>query len=369
MKKHLFLITVTSTVLAGPILQMNKAFNSLSGIMPYVLNEESFKDKKNEKEIRKGFSELNSSLKLAGHDSLIKHDLFAPSYALLKQNVEESSKSFNRGKKDFALWQLKEGLSMCLECHSRIPTDHPSSFQNGELTVNHEQWKNPYDLGIAYLIVRRYVDAKAQFMRSIQDHLIKKEEKEILQPFQQILFIQTRIMKDPQGMITIIDDFINKKKLPPYINNTLGSWKKRLQTWETEKVVTGIKNEKELGDFIKRRLEHMKKESFNDVHKVDILLSSGLISSYFFMNQDTASAPVLSYWLGWMEKRLKRDQFLTSGDLYLKQCVRKYPTHPIARECLQEYQESVEFDFSGSSGTHIPKEIQEELDKLKKLIK
>jgi hypothetical protein len=69
-----------------------------------------------------------------------------------------------------------------------------------------------------------------------------------------------------------------------------------------------------------------------------------------------------------MEKRLKKENFLSTGSLYFKQCIKKYPRTPIAKECLKEYIESVEFDFSGSGGMAIPSEIKKELKDLSELL-
>lgn len=193
----------------------------------------------------------------------------------------------------------------------------------------------------------------------------------MLLPFQQILMIETKIKKDPMGMVSIIDDYLVKNKLPLHIRTELESWRKRLVLWKDDKaLVKGINTESELKDFIKRRLAPLKeRDSFNDAFKVDLLLASGLISNYFFENQSSPTAPDLSYWLGWIEKRLKKEEFLSSGDLFLKQCIRKYSRYPVARECLKEYQESVEFDFSGSSGTQIPTEVEKELKGLRLLLR
>jgi hypothetical protein len=172
-------------------------------------------------------------------------------------------------------------------------------------------------------------------------------------------------------MISIIDDYLAKKNLPHSINAELESWKKRLILWKQDPVILkGISTESELKQFVKRRLLPLKqKNSFSDAYKVDLLLASGLLSNYFFENQTSPSAAELSFWIGWIEKRLKKEDFLSSGDLFLKQCVKKYPKSPIARECLNEYKESVEFDFSGSGGTSIPPEIEKELRQLNQLIK
>ena len=40
----------------------------------------------------------------------------------------------------------------------------------------------------------------------------------------------------------------------------------------------------------------------------------------------------------------------------------------MAKKCYDEFKDSVEFEFSGSSGTHIPAEMKDELNELKALI-
>jgi hypothetical protein len=215
------------------------------------------------------------------------------------------------------------------------------------------------------MIVRRFVDAKAQFSRSIQDKIIKKDFSDLILPFQQILMMELKINQDPKAMIAIIDDYLKKNNLPYDVNHELIGWKKRLVLWKTVK----IESESQLKEFLKTRLVPLKeKNTFDDDYKVDLLLSSGQLSHYFFENQDSHLSPELSYWLGWIEKRLKKADFLSSGDLFLKQCIRKYSKLPVAKECLKEYKESVEFDFSGSGGFGLPDEVKEELNNLEGLV-
>ena len=363
-----FILSLKSSF-AGPVLSMNRAFNALIELIPFLVHEDQFKDKKNDVIIKTHLKELGNAFKTAGHDNLIKHDLFAPSYELLTEDIHEMTKSFEEGKKDYSFWMMKETMTMCLDCHARLPQGVTSSFQNGELSVNTQKIQTPYELGLAYMIVRRFVDAKQNFTRDIQDNIIKKNFSEIIRPLKHILMIETKIKKDPVTMISIIDDYTRKNNFPSFMTEELRGWKRRLLIWKDEKFLSGLSNESELKDFIKRRLLPLKRKGeYKDEFKVDLLFASGIISTYFFENQNSPSAPEIGLWLGWMEKRLKKDEFMSSGDLFLKQCIRKYSKHPVAKECLEEYRESVEFDFTGSGGTSVPKEIARELEELEKLV-
>ncbi len=131
-----------------------------------------------------------------------------------------------------------------------------------------------------------------------------------------------------------------------------------------------MSDDKALETFVNKELIPLKKQSsLNDENDVDLLFASGILSNYLFENPSTKKAPEINFWLGWAEKHLKREQFFGSGDLFLKQCVKRYSKLPIAAQCLEEYRESIEFDFSGSAGTEIPSDVKKELLDLEQLIK
>lgn len=364
-------LLVSTPLLASTILPMNRAFTALTELLPYIQDQASFLDKSNEPQIKEKLILLDKALTTAKHETLLKHDLFAPSYALITENINESVKAFNAGKKSYSHWMLQEITTLCLDCHTRMPESHASSFQSGELQIEPAKFKDADALATAQLIVRRYTDAKNTFLREIQEKLIKKDFDNLLNPFQQILLIDVKVQRDLDGMDKTLELYIKKETVPEQMKKTLKKWQKRLSFWKKDLFYkNGIRNDQELKLFIKNKLTPLKNTGYlDDGHQVDFLMASGLLSQYFFINQDTTMAPEISYWLGLLEKRLKRSNFFGSGDYFLKQCIRKYPHHPAAKECLTEYKESVEFDFSGSAGTMIPPEVQEEIDEFDKLLK
>lgn len=372
MKKILWtLLFIVTTAIAGPVLQMNRAFEALVDLIPYLSDEGKFRAKENKVVVEKSLRELDQAFTDAGHAPLLKEDLFAPSYALIKETIGQSLKAFTDGQTDYAHWRLHEITAQCLDCHTRLPPSYTSSFQNGELTINPSRLKDPYDLGLAQLIARRYVDAKESFTRSIQDQLIKNDQRKILLPFKQILLTGTKVQKDPGNLIAFFTDYKKNDKLLPAVKERLSVWLEDLAAWKKETVLqTGLKNDAEAEKFIRNRMKPLRNKTlFDGKHDVDLLLGSGVLSNYFFENPTSKLAPKLSFWLGWTELYLKREEFFGSGDLFLKQCVRRYPKDPVAKECLATYKDSVDFEFSGSSGTAIPSDIKAELKELEELVR
>jgi hypothetical protein len=164
---------------------------------------------------------------------------------------------------------------------------------------------------------------------------------------------------------------LGKEQVPTGIKKVLERWKKQLARWEVKKFNSDqLTNEAEVRNFIQTVAMPMKERTtFDDGYDVDHLLISGLLSNYLFKKPKSPQAPEMNYWIGKSEKYLKREHFFGSGDLFFKQCVERYPENSIAAKCLEEYKGSLVFEFSGSSGTHIPDEVKKELDDLTKLLK
>ncbi len=362
---------ITGLAFARPVEQMNRAFVALTDLIPYLTDEKKFTEKKNDPVIEKRIADLNSAFQAAKHEPLLKEDLFAPSYQVINQNLTESLDAFKKGNKDFAHWRLREVTTQCMDCHTRLPTSHASSFQNGKLSIDQSKFDNAYDLGIAQLIVRRYVDAKTSFTRDIQDRIIKKDVEEIDLPFKQILLIGAKVLKDPENLLGFFKTYQKNEKVPETMRLLLKSWIEDLQHWKGNKyIVHGLKQDSDVERFIKDELKPLENEElFDGSHDVPLLITSGILSNYLFENPETKLAPEIIYWLGWSEKYLNRERFFGSSDLFLKQCIKRYPAHPVAARCLEAYKESVEFEFSGSSGKNIPPDVQNEIKALEKLIK
>ncbi len=355
---------------AGPVLQMNSAFTSLSELIPYVTDEAKFTDKKNEAFVREKLSQLARSIRNAKHDALMKQDIFAPSYLLLKEQLDTTQKAFNEGKKGFALNRMKDLTSMCIDCHSRLPPEKLSSYSDGTFHLNPKNFGNSYNLAIGELLTRQYTKARGSFQFSIDESFVSKDYAMTEKALKQILLIEIKIMKEDQKMLAVLDGIANRKDLPVYLKNQIQEWRSDVNTWAKRKDYRKeLSDDKEAGQFI-AGLETLLKPAKTVFGKgdVDLLAASGILSRFLFNNPTTSLAPEINYWLGWMELRLGRDHYFSTGDFFLKQCIRRYSKNPIAMRCLSELKNDLTFKFSGSSGTHIPEDVVKELKDLEHLI-
>lgn len=360
------------TAFADPRPQMDLALKALDELLPFISREEKFLDKKNEKTILENLTRLQKTFGNLKHDQLLKNDLFAPSYILIKQNIAESLAAFKEGNKDYAHWRLGEITNQCLDCHTRIPENYKSQFQEKKLSLNPKKFDSLFDLGTAQLIVRDYKAADKTFSEVIEENIRKKNFMDTDEAFKNLLLIRTKTHPDTRKMLELTAKYSHEKSLPMDIQEELAQWEIRLKEIEKIKLLQSpLRDDKDVRSLITTFLEPVKEKDnvFLDNYDVYLLTSSGLLSRYLFTHPETAYAPDISYWIGWTEKALKRDQFLSSGDLFFKQCIKKYPKSDAAPKCFKEYKESMEFEFSGSAGTNIPADVKKELDELGELLK
>lgn len=373
MKKISVLLFFTSlTAFADPRPQMNLALRTLQGLLPYLAREDKFIDKKNEKEISERLEKLENTFNGLKHDQMLKNDLFAPSYLIIKQNISESVKAFKEGNKDFSHWRLTEVTNQCLDCHTRLPETYLSKYQERKLKLEPKEFENLFDLGTAQLIVRDYPAAEKSFQAVIEANLKTKLFLETSDAFKNILLINTKIKPDINKMLKFTEKYAHNRFLPMDIQEELTEWQVRLKEIQKVKLLQSpLKSDQDVKLLTSQFLEPVKEKNnvFLDNYDVYLLVSNGHLSRYLFAHPNSEVSSEISYWIGWIEKVLKRDQFFSSSDQFFKQCIRRYPKSSMAPKCLNELKESIEFEFSGSAGTNIPADVKKELTELESLIK
>lgn len=368
----LFIFTLSPSSQATTVDDMNRAFKALSELLPYITGDAPLKEKEYEKQVEKNLNELTKTFSELKHQAPLTRDIFAPSYQVIMDHLKDTQKSFREGRKDYAQWRLRELTSLCLDCHTRLPEDHASQYQVGKLDIPAEKFQNPYNLGIAQLLVRKYPDASKTFQQVVENSLKKKDFDQTEKALKQLLLINTKILGEHSAMMKSVQDYQKINKLPPQIRQLLNQWEGRLGQLQKMPILKQeLKSDKEVQTLIDQVLNpiYQKHAELAENRDVDLLAANGQLSRYLFNNPESAMRPDISFWIGWSEKILRRENFFGSGELFLKQCIRRFPKHPTARKCYNELVEIIEFEFSGSSGTHVPQDVKTEMKQLESLIK
>jgi hypothetical protein len=368
---------------------MHQALDSIIHLIPFMSSEMRFKDPKHEKEINLHLNKIATAFKTAKHVKDFRMPGFSPNFKVMKEHLDDTIMTFNSNNKTFARLRLNATTSICMSCHTQLPKDKMTSYILDTRKINRKTFNNEYEYGNFQFLLRSYRSAISSYQRSVGQRLVKRKEllkiKDILgsehehydkimfNSFKKILIIYAKILRSPEKAIKVFKKYINQKQLPKYMVNDLNSWVKHLNKWkDNESLSKKYANDAELQKFIKSYvlpIEGKEETIASGEFDVDLLVISGVLSNYLNENTKTELAPEILYWIGVTENRLGKNLFFTIGDLYLKECITRYPNSPTAKKCFQEYKNEVTFRFTGSIGTNIPASKQKELKRLENLIK
>jgi len=102
---------------------------------------------------------------------------------------------------------------------------------------------------------------------------------------------------------------------------------------------------------------------------LDLVYSSGLLQEYLYNHPASPLLPKILFWASISERQLSKSYFYSLADVYLKECIKKFPKDPYAKRCFKEYEDNLYFGYTGSGGTHLPPQEKKELETLRQMIK
>lgn len=355
---------------------MTNVYDSYLKILPYIYSSDNklsdLKNKKQKQALINNLSDLSVFFKSARHAEFFQRPGFRPSLETINSHLEETIISVESDNYVFAQKRLNVIGALCVSCHTQLPESvSKKAFGKNVKKEGREQFDSDFSYANYLYLVRRFDDSKLYFEKSIDSALSKlnaQSNQEILFSLRKIISMDTKIKFDFDKASAFIAKWEKDSRLSANDKKMLQRWGSQLKNWKGFDPTT-IKS---MPEFIEKHLTplDMKKEIiFTGEEDVSLLISSGVLLNFLVENPETTLAPEILYWLSLAEHRMSQTYFFSLGDLYLKDCIKKYPSSPYAKKCYQEYADSIEAGYSGSSGTDIPAEEKRELLKLKNLLK
>lgn len=349
---------------------MDGVNSSFVKVMPFVYSDdktasELFNSEKERKELVKNLEDISLFFKSAKHVEFFQRPGFRPSLETINVHLDDTIRSVKDGSFKFSQKRLKAMTGLCMSCHTQL-SDDVAKNAFGDKVVKLKELKNQPVFGIAnYLyLMRRFDDAKTNYEKAIDVAIKNKNESEQASSLRKLISIDTKIDFNYKNAQKTIAKYQKKKNLSPFAKNLLKAWEKDLATWKgfDGKGPVDVKN------FIQTYLVKPNSTEVLD-NDITLLVSSGVISKFLTEPTNKEDVPMALYWLAVSDKKLSETYLYSLSDLYLKDCIKLYPASDYAKKCYSEYEESIEFGYSGSGGTDIPKEEKQELERLKRLLK
>lgn len=352
---------------------MNGVYGSFVKVIPYVYSDDDTiailrKDPARKAELLKNLADLSTFFKNARHVEFFQRPGFRPSLDTMNSHLSDTINSVESDNYAFAQKRLTAVTSLCVSCHTQLSAHGAkNAFGDAIAKSSRADFSSDFAYGNYLYLVRHFDESQKYLDLAIQSALKDSKIPELYSSLRRIISIHTKISFNSAKAQEFVDKYRKDPGMPVLAKSTLESWHNSLLKWNK----FDPKKIKSIDDFIKTYLAPLEeiKEQIGGDNDMTLLIASGVLSKYLNDNPKTTNAPEILYWLSIAERRLSNTYFFTLSDLYLKDCIKLYPSSPFAKKCYTQYEEAIEFGYSGSAGTDIPSSEKRELVRLRGLLK
>lgn len=287
------------------------------------------------------------------------------SYEVMAQYLDDINSVVQHGDINLARGMLKTVPQLCAGCHTQ-DNQQKKLFQH----VDPKSFKTDFQYAEFSFITRDY-DNAVKYYEKYLNLLENAKDEDVERSLKRILVIYAQVKKQPQEGAKILTKYLTNNSINKSIREKVNEWVKGLNELETSSVVdeNSLQKRQEYIDYYLNQLKSHNSSYFaSEKDKVFYMTLRGLLYEYLNNNPVQNDIPTVLYWLAVCDRTLEYSFFDNLADLYLKECILSYPSHPYAKKCLSEYESYMKFAFTGSSGTYLPADISEEIEFLKSVI-
>jgi len=347
---------------------MDQFLAQLTALKPYVVSEALFDDPQNTVVIGDHLQKFVNLAKKAGHDPQLGAENFKFSRDVLLEHIEDTVRVFRLGHKSYARWELNSTLTICASCHTQMPTP-PHIFAEFQSL---KTFSSEFDQAEFLFAVRDFDHAMKIFDQLI-DHYpqMKTNAEQVEKSLEREVAYFARVRQRPDEAIVALQNHLKNKLLPEYLQKNVKIWIGQFQSWNSQ---LSIDPQKASGDqvveFAKTQVEKAWKDPVDatNPHLVTYLRVSGVLYKFLSEHPPSKVTPEILYWLSICDRSVGNEFFYSLADLYLRECIIRYPKEPIAKKCFKEYEAVTTLGYTGSMGVDVPPEVRADLRHLKKLV-
>jgi len=351
-----------------PRSEMHLLAKEITALQKFLLTDADFTSPKNENEIKKSLDSLNEHLGYLGKKSFSDDPALKANLSLLKQHMQDASRSFREGNKGYSRQMVQSSLQMCIACHTRRKA---ADFS----------WPEPESKDIPALDRADFLFATRQFSkgRELYESAISgfpgnhTTQWSLRRAMASIAVYYARVSEDPKGGAEYFKKLSGKEDLPIYLKQEAAAWAKEFSEWAKE---SPAKDQSKVtaSALLAQGKKLLKHDDFTMVSELGLSFHvRRLRASAFFHRvletpgeKSPAKASALLY-LGQIYPRIASSMFFRFGEMYLKACITEYPKSSASKACYVALEFATAEGFTGSAGTNIPEDEQVELMRLKRI--
>lgn len=313
--------------------------------------------------------DLNELVRLS-KDLRKMHDFestgFRISAQLLIDQIENASEAFSKGNFSYARRNLRATLDVCSSCHVQVSEGNIKSWR-----IDPDQLRGSMFQRAEFLYsTRQYSAAQKLYEDFTKNFIPEQSQMELELALSRLMSLNLRVHRDLKAAAENIKLLRNHPAYTKPTRATLQAWEKEIEALSKMKIPNPkTATASELVAFVSKNLSLDESKTFAEPSKViRAFLFTGLLYEFIRIHPAKDLTPETLYWLALYENRLGENYPVELSQLYLKECILKFPKTSGAKSCFAEYQELKTLDYTGSAGTDLPQDVKKELELLKALL-
>lgn len=365
------LVVITSAVAAGAGAEetaetrvaMNRIFQNLRIVLPLSAEPKRFSAPENQKKIAAsldGMAAAAAALDVHGQG-------FDPGRRFLGRSLARDigrvQTFYESGEYDRAQFWLRQTVNGCVGCHAQLPSESDSPVAKDFIDSLDDPGMTPVERARLQIATRRFDDALLTMEAFLGSSDLPPDA--LSRALTQYLLISVRVKKDLKRPIPVLLAVSERPNLWSQMRRNVEVWRHILEEMSArpplEPTVANARRVLDQGTAIaeypadRRRLIH-------DLVASQILME--IVATEQAPGPEQAEA---YYLLGITEARIRLDFWRSPADFFLEQAIRLAPHTQTSSRAYRALRDAVEANFSGSSGTHVPKSLRDHLAELRAL--
>jgi len=343
---------------------MRKLADDASVLLPLIYRNETPSTPATKARIEQQIDNMLTHINEVQHSVAPRSDTYQVSYQTLITQLQQAKQALATGRERHGIYLLRSATSVCATCHTQ--DEHSVNW----LTPVGKDMEDPFIAGEYFFMTRQYDRAYATYLGQLRQQHELDYDQRTLTAVDRMLVTALQMQKDPQQIVSTLQEFTHREHIHPSLKKDLTAW------------ISGITELQKLTDI----RQHPKPDTvmamanqwigagkngplgrifMEETRRPQIVWLRGEL--YRNLNTATEHDKIASllYWLALSDRVLEYRFYYSLADMYLKQCMLEYSDTPIAQQCYREYENYIVFSYSGSAGTDIPPEIDQELETLK----
>jgi len=285
------------------------------------------------------------------------------------RDANEAVLRFRQNQYEGSRFLLGRLMDNCFACHSRLPVDQ--NFVAGGVFTGNVDTSELTRQDIARLqVVTRQFDAAIQTYEEILlSESVPASEIAVSGVFEDYFRVALRVDGDYDRVMEILKKFNARPDVPPYLSG-------RVNRWYTDIKAIKKSERKKRGDLLDNGRKLVRDAQYRAAFPHDpqstvrYVVASGYLTQYLQqdLNQEPERLVEAYYLLGVAESNISVSYWSSETEILLEKAIRTAPQSVYGRMAFNFLEEYTVGGYTGSSGVHVPPDVQDRLDELRALV-